>query len=123
MHKLLCLKLLFVFNSILVLGLVFFQLRSYVLYIYAFLGMKLLLTYGWSWSIVWVGIYSLYYGRYLVFHYMCFGMGDHTYCYFLFGADYEDEFQDIQLPEDSVNELACDLVRALQYVVFPLFTS
>ncbi|CAI8594736.1 unnamed protein product [Vicia faba] len=31
-------------------------------------------------------------------------------------ADYEDEFQDIQLPEESVNELACDLVRALQYL-------
>ena len=34
----------------------------------------------------------------------------------MFSANYEDELQDSQLPEDSVNELACDLVRALQYV-------
>jgi len=34
----------------------------------------------------------------------------------LFTANYQDELQDSQLPEDSVNELACDLVRALQYV-------
>lgn len=34
--------------------------------------------------------------------------------------------QDSQLPEDSVTELACDLVRALQYVAslnFPLFLA
>ena len=35
---------------------------------------------------------------------------------FFFSVDYVDELQDNQLPEDSVHDLAYDLVKALQYV-------
>jgi len=61
---------LFVFETVLEL-LVCSPQFSNVVYL-CFVGMKRLLTYGWYWSIVLVGIYFLYYGRYSAFHCICF---------------------------------------------------